>query len=1228
MSGNVTVSNTPGLYSFSTQVDVPTEAQLLLDLMYSNGNVDFSLAPGNAQIQAFAIGGGAGPQGPTGPQGPAGPQGPTGPVGATGLTGPTGVGVTGATGPQGIQGSVGATGPSGPAGATGVGVTGATGATGPIGATGLTGPTGATGVGVTGATGAVGATGPVGATGIQGNVGATGATGLTGATGPVGATGPQGIQGNVGATGPTGITGATGATGPSGADGTSVNIIGSVATVGGDPQATLNAAFPSAVAGNGVIALDTGNLWVYDGASWNNVGTIVGPSGATGVTGPTGPTGSTGATGPQGIQGDVGATGATGPQGIQGNVGATGATGVTGPTGPTGIQGNVGATGATGITGSAGADGATGATGATGLTGPTGAVGPTGATGPQGIQGDVGATGVSGPQGIQGNVGATGATGITGATGPQGIQGNVGATGATGVTGPTGAGGTIGYWGSFWSDVDQTASANTATVITYNNTDINSTGISIVSNSQITFANAGTYNLQFSAQIDRTTGTGTDTVDFWLRKNGTDVADTTGKATVSGGALQAKDVTAWNYVLQLNAGDYLELVWNTTDANIILQYESAGTGPTRPATPSIIVTATQVPYGFVGATGATGPTGPAGITGSTGPTGLTGATGATGPAGTNGVTGPTGPAGATGVTGPTGPNGIGVPVGGTTGQVLAKIDATDYNTQWVNQTGGGGGSFNGDLAGNVLIDSVNERIFANAYPVSKPDNTIPGNNFSQYMVYAPVYTNGQLQQPPLAASTSGGASIVSTSSQTLGLAVTSNVAFQSGYGANSQNRNTTGSMFLTTVTPVTANSMSNNDRIRSLVSSLDLNLAGKTWGTMGTGSQNATTNSALSGTISVLNNGLVGSVSGSSQGVFVQPSAFSTANVQYATGSISFISMQAINNNGSKANVTYARGFAPFVTGFSANLVVQNAVGLHTYSGWAGTSIGPTSTTGARAAYAVLNEDAGTVIQTAGNILFGGNLSSTTLTNTTWAFLPSGLTQATRYYSASTTSNIFLGNVNQNNLVSVNLDSSNINIYAGFGSPTFAAGANYLYEFIFTQDATGGRTVTFPEVTSGGIPITVNGVVNPAPNSLTYARIITQGGSGFPVSAVVNFLNPNIVSGNLQVTGNTQFTAYQEKVTNSGSVSGAVSVNVLSGTIQNFTVTGNITSLAFTNMPTGGSVTLVLTQGGSGGYTLTASGIKFAGGISTLSTAVGAIDILNVFFDGTNYYGSLSTGYV
>ena len=38
--------------------------------------------------------------------------------------------------------------------------------------------------------------------------------------------------------------------------------------------------------------------------------------------------------------------------------------------------------------------------------------------------------------------------------------------------------------------------------------------------------------------------------------------------------------------------------------------------------------------------------------------------------------------GATGPQGPTGPAGPGVPAGGTAGQVLSKVDGTNYNTEW------------------------------------------------------------------------------------------------------------------------------------------------------------------------------------------------------------------------------------------------------------------------------------------------------------------------------------------------------------------------------------------------------------------------------------------------------------------------------------------------------------------------------------------------------------------
>lgn len=221
--------------------------------------------------------------------------------------------------------------------------------------------------------------------------------------------------------------------------------------------------------------------------------------------------------------------------------------------------------------------------------------------------GATGATGSVGATGATGSVGATGVTGSIGATGATGSVGATGAAGATGETGPAGVGGDLGYWGSFWSTQTQASAGITAAnVMTFNNTDPDSNGVSIVSNSRLTFSNSGVYNVQFSAQLDRTSGTGTDTIDIWFSKNGNNLPDSNTRVTVSGAADQAKEVAAWNYQLELNAGDYIQIYWTSPDANIALVYAAGSSNPTRPAIPSVILTAQQVMYTQVGPTGATG----------------------------------------------------------------------------------------------------------------------------------------------------------------------------------------------------------------------------------------------------------------------------------------------------------------------------------------------------------------------------------------------------------------------------------------------------------------------------------------------------------------------------------------------------------------------------------------------------------------------------------------------
>ena len=191
------------------------------------------------------------------------------------------------------------------------------------------------------------ASGPIGATGPSNvlNVGtvSSGSTASATITGtsptqtlnlvlPRGDTGPQGIQGNQG------IRGATGSTG---AQGLGVQLRGSVENI-------VNLPSSGNTIGDSYIVNVEGDLYVWDGLVWQNVGQIQGPTGATG---PTGNIGNTGATGPS-VTGPTGPTGPTGTTGPTGDVGPQGPQGLQGVQGPTGNQGTSGADGKTILNGS------------------------------------------------------------------------------------------------------------------------------------------------------------------------------------------------------------------------------------------------------------------------------------------------------------------------------------------------------------------------------------------------------------------------------------------------------------------------------------------------------------------------------------------------------------------------------------------------------------------------------------------------------------------------------------------------------------------------------------------------------------------------------------------------------------------------------------------------------------------------------------------------------------
>lgn len=223
-------------------------------------------------------------------------------------------------------------------------------------------------------------------------------------------------------------------------------------------------------------------------------------------------------------------------------------------------------------------------------------VGIAGLVGISGTNGYAGIAGAAGPIGLTGEDGTQGLIGLTGDDGLAGLRGLPGQDGAPGVSGNDGLAGFIPAYGSFYDTTTQlNIKVNETNIFTYDTVSFGGAGVSIEEKSLIKFANSGTYNIQFSAQLFTNTKATAEQVDIWLAKNGVNQEFTNTQVQVpSIGDKTGKSVAAWNFVVNVEKGDYCQLLWLSDQPSMSIAAVPAEQTPSKVAIPSIILSVVQV----------------------------------------------------------------------------------------------------------------------------------------------------------------------------------------------------------------------------------------------------------------------------------------------------------------------------------------------------------------------------------------------------------------------------------------------------------------------------------------------------------------------------------------------------------------------------------------------------------------------------------------------------------
>ena len=153
-----------------------------------------------------------------------------------------------------------------------------------------------------------------------------------------------------------------------------------------------------------------------------------------------------------------------------------------------------------------------------------------------------------------------------------------------------------GYWASIWSTITQ-SNILTANVVNFNSYDPSCNGILLDTTggfpyNKVKFLYTSVYKIQFSLNFKTTLSSGV--VKVWLSVNNSTISDTTRVLNLNSSG--DYEIASWDYILPFNANDTFQILWYSSNTNVVLSYSDSTTvsGKTIPSSPSAMVTIEQI----------------------------------------------------------------------------------------------------------------------------------------------------------------------------------------------------------------------------------------------------------------------------------------------------------------------------------------------------------------------------------------------------------------------------------------------------------------------------------------------------------------------------------------------------------------------------------------------------------------------------------------------------------